>query len=172
MAIGERIHFIRNLRGLTQKLLGIAVGLPEKSADVRMAQYETGNRTPKADLTQKLANVLDVSPMALDVPNIDSYLGLMHTLFALEDIYGLKIGEIDGEVCLRLDKSNISSYRNLFDMFTSWQEQAVKLQSGEITKEQYDQWRYNYPRFDTNTIRSKVYSDKLSNTLIDISKDM
>lgn len=30
MAIGERIHFIRNLRGLTQKLLGIAVGLPEK----------------------------------------------------------------------------------------------------------------------------------------------
>ena len=30
---------------------------------------------------------------------------LMHTLFALEDMYGLKIGEIDGELCLRLDKS-------------------------------------------------------------------
>lgn len=156
MAIGERIHFIRNLRGLTQKLLGIAVGLPEKSADVRMAQYETGNRTPKADLTQKLANVLDVSPMALDVPNIDSYLGLMHTLFALEDIYGLKIGKIDDEVCLRLDKSNISNYRNLFDIFTNWQEQAAKLQSGEITKEQYDQWRYNYPKFDKKSHFVKV----------------
>ncbi|HIV61860.1 MAG TPA: helix-turn-helix domain-containing protein [Candidatus Butyricicoccus avistercoris] len=167
MAIGERIHFIRNLRGLTQKLLGIAVGLPEKSADVRMAQYETGNRTPKADLTQKLANVLDVSPMALDVPNIDSYLGLMHTLFALEDIYGLKIGEIDGEVCLRLDKSNISSYKNLFNMFTSWQEQAAKLQSGEITKEQYDQWRYNYPRFDDKSGFIKVPSSGLSDFIVD-----
>lgn len=26
-----------------------------------------------------------------------------------------------------------------------WQEQSAKLESGEITKEEYDQWRYNYP---------------------------
>ena len=83
----------------------MAVGFPEKSADVRLAQYETGTRSPKADLTAELAKVLEVSPQALNVPDIDSYTGLMHTLFALEDIYGLKIGEIDGEVCLRLDKS-------------------------------------------------------------------
>ena len=30
MAIGERIRFIRNLRGFTQKWLGTAVGFPEK----------------------------------------------------------------------------------------------------------------------------------------------
>ena len=34
MAIGERIHFFRLLRGMTQKYLGTAVGFPEKSADV------------------------------------------------------------------------------------------------------------------------------------------
>ena len=105
MAIGERIHYIRTLRGMTQKYLGQMVGFSEKTADVRMAQYETGARTPKADLTAELARVLDVSPKALDVPEIDSYVGLMHTLFALEDIYGLKIGEIDGEVCLQLDRT-------------------------------------------------------------------
>ena len=64
-----------------------------------------------------MAHVFDVSPRALDVPDIDSYLGLMHTLFALEDMYGLKIGEIDGEVCLRLDKSTGSTYSTMFDMF-------------------------------------------------------
>ena len=63
MAIGERIHFFRLLRGMTQKYLGMALGFPEKSADVRLAQYETGSRTPKADLTAALAQVLDVSPM-------------------------------------------------------------------------------------------------------------
>lgn len=30
MAIGERIRFIRNLRGMTQKWLGQAVGFPQR----------------------------------------------------------------------------------------------------------------------------------------------
>ena len=90
MAIGERIHFFRTMRGMTQKYLGMALGFPEKSADVRLAQYENGSRTPKADVTAALAKVLEVSPKALDVPDIDSYTGLMHTLFTLEDRYGLE----------------------------------------------------------------------------------
>ena len=81
MAIGERIHFFRLLRGMTQKYLGMALGFPEKSADVRLAQYETGSRTPKADLTAALAQVLDVSPHALSVPDIDSYVCLLYTSF-------------------------------------------------------------------------------------------
>ena len=44
MAISERIRFIRNLRGITQKALGISAGLPEKTADIRIAQYESGVR--------------------------------------------------------------------------------------------------------------------------------
>ena len=103
MAIGERIQFFRLLRGMTQKYLGMSLGFPEKSADVRLAQYETGSRTPKADLTAALAEVLDVSPHALSVPDIDSYVGLMHTLFTLEDNYGLKVTEQDGELALQVD---------------------------------------------------------------------
>ena len=107
---------------------------------------------------------------ALDLPDIDSYIGLMHTLFALEDIYGLKVGEIDGEVCLRLDKSRGSDYCNLFDMLTSWQAQAAKLEAGEITKEEYDQWRYRYPEFDSKpgwvkVTPSQEFSDMLVESL-------
>ena len=58
MAISERIRFFRNLRGMTQKYLGTVVGFPEKTADIRMAQYESSSRTPKADLTNSLAEVL------------------------------------------------------------------------------------------------------------------
>ena len=61
MAIGERIHFFRILRGMTQKYLGTIVGFPERSADVRLAQYETGTRKPKAELTAALAQELSVS---------------------------------------------------------------------------------------------------------------
>ncbi|WP_302197043.1 helix-turn-helix domain-containing protein [Ruminococcus sp.] len=146
MAIGERIRFFRNLCGMTQKYLGQVVGFPEKTADIRMAQYESGSRTPKADLTNKLAEVFDISPQALSVPDIDSYIGLMHTLFTLEDLYGLKITELDGEVCLHLDKGMGTNYIAMFEMFSAWEEHAEKYKNGEITKGEYDRWRYNYPQ--------------------------
>ena len=156
MAIGERIHFFRLLRGMTQKYLGMALGFPEKSADVRLAQYETGTRTPKAELTVALAKVLDVSPHALSVPDIDSYVGLMHTLFTLEDNYGFKVSEVDGDVCLKVDIRKNKDAARLHEMLCSWRQAAAMLEAGEISKEDYDKWRYHYPEFDKAQTYVKV----------------
>lgn len=171
MAIGERIHYFRNKRGMTQKYLGQAVGFPERSADVRLAQYETGTRTPKADLTATLASALDVSPQALAVPDIDTDIGLMHTMFALEDTLGLKIGELDGEVCLRLNKEMGLKYISLLEMFSAWLVEAQKLERGEITREEYDRWRYYYPKYDTTGQWAKVPSQEFSNAMVEAFKD-
>ena len=171
MAIGERIHFFRLLRGMTQKYLGTAVGFPERSADVRLAQYETGTRKPKSELTAALAQVLDVSPQALDVPDIDSYIGLMHTLFTLEDIYGLTVSESDGEICLKVNKDKSKNADELLKMLCAWKEQADKLSAEEISKDDYDQWRYNYPKFDTTQHWAKVPSKELSDVLVESFKD-
>ena len=92
MAIGERIHHFRLLRGFTQKYLGQQLGFSDSQADVRIAQYEKGARSPKEKYLNVLADIFEVSPHALAVPDIDSYVGLMHTLFTLEDLYGLHIG--------------------------------------------------------------------------------
>ena len=135
MAIGERIRFFRNLRGMTQKYLGQVVGFPEKTADIRMAQYESGSRTPKAELTESLAGALGVSPLALSVPDIDSYLGLMHTLL------------------------------------TAWAEQAERLRNGEINREDYDKWRYNFPKYDETSGYVQVPSQQLSDAMVAAFKD-
>jgi len=171
MPIGERIRFIRNLRGMTQKYLGQQVGFDEKTADVRMAQYESGTRTPKTDLTKALAAVLDVSPHTLEIPDIDSDVGLLHTLFTLEDLRGLRIGEIDGEICLRLDDSRGKIYKDMLRMLSAWCEQAAKLEAGEITKEEYDQWRYRYPELDTTQHWEKIPSQELTDWLFSDLKD-
>lgn len=171
MAIGERIHFFRLLRGMTQKYLGTIVGFPERSADVRLAQYETGTRKPKAELTAALAQALDVSPHALDVPDIDSYVGLMHTLFTLEDLYGLTVSEADEEICLKVDTSKGKEAHELLKLLYTWKEQADKLSSGEISKDDYDTWRYHYPEFDTTQIWAKVPSQELNDTLIKAFKN-
>ena len=167
MAIGERIHFFRMMRGMTQKYLGMALGFPEKSADVRLAQYENGSRTPKADVTAALAQVLDVSPKALDVPDIDSYTGLMHTLFTLEDRYGLHIDEADGEVCLKVDVRKSKDAAQLHEMLCAWRQAAALLKADEITKEEYDRWRYRYPELDTSGQWHKITpSQELSDLLL------
>ena len=165
MAFGKRIKFFRNRKGMKQKELGELLGFLGKTSDVRVAQYETEARTPKADLVKEMAQIFGVSPRAINVPNIDSYLGLMHTLFALEDMYGIKIGEIDGELCLRLDREH-REYQHLFEPFHTWQQMAAKLESGEISQEEYDNWRYNNPDLDTSEIRAKVPSLELSDELI------
>ena len=171
MAIGERIRYFRNKRGMTQKYLGTAVGFPEKSADVRLAQYESGTRSPKAELTKALAEVLDVSPLALSVPDIDSYVGLMHTLFTLEDLYGLRISNDTGDITLRVDPRAGKDADRLHEMLCAWAEQAEKLKSEEITQEQYDSWRYHYPMQDTTQQWSGVMSPELSDLLVSALKD-
>lgn len=163
MAIAERIKFFRNLRGMTQKWLGAAIGFPEKTADIRMAQYEAGTRTPKADLTSKLASVLEVAPEALNVPDIESYIGVLHTLFALEDIYGITVDKIDGLVCLKVNNANNPSYMELYERLSAWQKEKEKLQNGKITKEEYDNWRYTYPKVEIDRTKKRLRERRKKN---------
>lgn len=171
MAIGEKIRFSRNLRGMTQKYIGIQVVFREKTADIRMAQQESDARTPNADLTNTLVKIFEVSPQALTVPDINSYNGLMHTLFTLEDIYGLTVSEADGEVCLKVNKDKGKDAAELLKMLCAWKEQADKLSSEEISREEYDNWRYHYPKFDTTQHWAKVPSQELSDAMVEAFKD-
>ena len=158
MAIGKRIKFFRKKKEFTQKQFGRMLGFLGRTSDVRIAQYEAEARIPKQELVEKMANIFNISPNALTVPNINNYIGLLHTFFALEDLYGLKIITINDEICLHLDKSDLS----LLQMFQAWQEQSAKLEQGKITKQHYDQWRYNYPKFDTSNRWAKVPSQTIN----------
>lgn len=113
---------------------------------MNLVRDESGSRTPKADLVAQLADALDVSTEALNVPNIDSYIGLMHTLFALEDLYGFKIDRLDGEIRIRINRQNSSNFAKMTGLLEPWEEMAQKYRNGDISREKYDQWRYRYPR--------------------------
>ena len=143
MSIGKKIKFFRKRRGMTQRELGTVVGFPPASADVRIAQYESGNRTPKRYVLNVIADVLGVSPLALSVPEIEDDIVLLHTLFALEDRYGLKLSFDGTTMYARLI---ISAMRDtpFYPKLYLWQVMKRRLATGEITKEEYDDWRYNF----------------------------
>ncbi|MBQ8161745.1 MAG: helix-turn-helix transcriptional regulator [Clostridia bacterium] len=166
MANGERIRHFRKRMKMTQRYLGQLLGFPTNSADVRMAQYESEDRNPKADLTAQMASIFGVSPHAISVPDIDSYVGLMHTLFTLEDRYGLYVEESEGDVCLRVNLRENQQAAELHRMLYEWQAAAIALKKGEITQEAYDQWRYNFPDGDTTRRWVKVPSQGLMDDLV------
>lgn len=85
MTVGEKIKFIRNFRGMTQKELGIGIGFDEKGADNRIAQYETNYRVPKKDTLLQIAKVLDVNPLNFISEVSGSAEDIMQTFFWLDE---------------------------------------------------------------------------------------
>lgn len=145
MAFGERIRKFRNMIGMTQQELGTKLGFSEKSAVIRVGQYENENRKPKQDVINNMAYIFDVASESITVPDIDNYIGLMHTLFALEDRYGLTVTMLDGQICLKQDINHPNYDRSLANDLQSWYDKKTKLTSGSILASEYDHWRYNFP---------------------------
>ena len=93
MAVGDRIKRVRNFRGMTMKELGMAVGFDEKSADVRIAQYENNSRKPKEELMRKIAAALDVSVAYLEDPMMNDAEGILHSLSWTTSTHGCTLSK-------------------------------------------------------------------------------
>lgn len=58
--ISKRLKEARLAARISQKQLGIAIGIDQFVASPRMNQYETGKHAPDFDVVQKIAKILNV----------------------------------------------------------------------------------------------------------------
>ena len=86
ITFGEKLRYLRRKNNLTQKQLGMAVGFPENTADVRIAQYETNARMPKDALINEFARILGVHKEILTVPVLSKPNEYAATLFWLNEM--------------------------------------------------------------------------------------
>ena len=129
MAVEDRIKRIRNLRGLTQKGLGLAIGYDDNTADVRVAQYESGTRTPKDDTLRKIAEVLNVNYRAIYEPTLYAVEDVMYTLFELDEHYkGMQIYDVtdNSDPTLSEEHKAVSFNTHLLDAFLAECQQRKK----------------------------------------------
>lgn len=146
MAIGDRIKRIRNFRGLTQKEFGKLIGFDEKTADIRVAQYESGTRTPKEELLQKMAEVLDVNYRSLYEPTLYAAEDIMYTLFELDEHYNTIVHDVPDEEYPESKHLAVQFKSNLLDSFLKeWQQRKKDLADGVISKAEYTEWKLNWP---------------------------
>lgn len=150
MAVGDRIKRIRNVRGLTQKELGLAIGFDDKTADVRIAQYESGTRTPKEDMLKQIAEALNVNYRAIYESTLYAAEDVMYTLFELDEHYDMmQIYDVTDNSDLTLPEEHkaISFNNHLLDDFLrEWQLRKQELAEGKISRDEYLEWKINWPQ--------------------------
>nr|WP_325297599.1 helix-turn-helix transcriptional regulator [uncultured Oscillibacter sp.] len=163
---------------MTQKELGLAIGFEEKGADNRIAQYETNYRVPKRELLDKIAQALRVDRQNFYTVQPGCAEDFMRTFFWLDEdspgsirLFQLvrnpgKIGASDDTAVRYNDTDDwpaqppVGIYFNyglVDDFMREWLLRQQELHAGEITREEYFEWKINWPSTCDDGKESKYY---------------
>lgn len=172
--IGRRIRAIRMERGLTQAELGAGVGL---NAD-RIQKYENGARKPKFDLLKEIAYVLGVETIALLDPVVSNYVGAMHALFEMEELYELEVFKDGGKVSLRFG-DGFSGTLNEYLLEWAEERELIKTRLETATKEEkeailkeYHNWEHTFPRPLADKTEKALQKIRLQNTIAELQEKL
>lgn len=132
--LGKSIREIRLRRGLTQREVSEAIGGISESA---LRSYELGERRPKQNTLERIAETLDVAPACFDTYGIECYDELVHALFLLEDRFGI---EPCADGSIRFTDEAIQS------CVCTWRDWKEFLEKGKITREEYENRKDSFLR--------------------------
>ena len=136
MISGQKLKKLHLLRKLTQKELAIKAGL----TDTVIRNCELGNRSPTKEQMQKIAQALDCDISALTDHEPNSINEFIHIIFDYEKEMKLR-PLIDGAT------SALLSHDINFNYFlVEWDEMRKKHYNGEITDEEFEDWKLSYPK--------------------------
>lgn len=151
MTAGDKIRMLRKFRGMTQKEVGIAIGLSEKGADIRITQYENGYRFPKPELLNEIARVLRVDPNNFHIRNSDSLQDLMYKLLWLDEgypdfIHLFQVKQVAGNLPFASFGNTTGIYFNspvMNEFLNEWLLRQQELAEGKISEHDYREWKFN-----------------------------
>ena len=130
MKQGKRLKTIRCHRNMTMKQLGMALGFDESTAAIRVAQYESDTRSPKPDVSLAMAKALNVHPNRLLPTPDDPIDAVIEHLLWLEDSETSRFYR---------ESSRLAGFLAQY-----WQQKS-RLLSGEISREEFVEWKLQWP---------------------------
>lgn len=154
MTVGEKIKFFRTQLGITQKELAERCDI----VDSTVRNYELGKRYPDYNMLNSLAEALGISYYSLAEPQLNDAAGVLHCMFTLEQLYGLKPVKHEDTIYLEITDETYSG-AVLKPMLTRWEAILQMLNNGEITQDDYEHWCDCFP-LKYETVRdSAQYND-------------
>lgn len=155
---------------------GNALGFEGKSASVRVAQYESGTRVPKTDMLREMSKILNCSYDAFKDYNEGSAEDILETLFWLDETNDIWLFEVPTSPSIyskkgRSKKDSDSdnpntpfneddfsfsdtpigitfNFRTLNEFINAWYKKKNELKNGDITRDEYFEWKINWPYSD------------------------
>ena len=155
--IGGKIKRYRELRGWSQKELGIKCGFSASTADVRIAQYEKNKKIPREKALKDIAAALGIDECALFDADMLPYNRMYHALFDMEDFHGLHPVKKPDGYYLEFSGGTVLDQtvtrRDFEDFLAKWYEMRQKYQANSSDSaedkankiKEYTLWRGEYP---------------------------
>lgn len=135
--VGENIRQYRKAQGLSVVGLAEKVGMTEGA----IRHYESGIRTPGEEQLEKIAQALDVSTRMLEDHGIASARDLVGALLQLEDEFGLVPDMRNGGLSIDPRAKNAPKSDAAIK---AWGSMRHRLTTGEITQEEYEDWKSKF----------------------------
>lgn len=118
----------------------------------RIQKYENGKRKPLPEMQDKIAQALNVSPRAIEDPDVTDHIGAMYVLFEMEMLYGLKLERIEGHRTLIVGNEEFAAMNGYLEKWEHRTQQlktdlnnALSDQQRKSILHEYDMWKRNFP---------------------------
>ena len=138
--VGHMIWRIRNIRGMTEKELGIKAGFNRFTAERKITLCEDKRKILKNKDMQKIAKALNVHPFVLrnELPSHDE-LSAIYMLFYLHENSFITFRTFKDNIYIKFYSTFIS------DFLKQWDIQYKRYFKHEITYKEYMQWLVSLP---------------------------
>ncbi len=168
-SIGGKIKKYRELRGWSQKQLGICCGFSSTTADVRIAQYEKNKKIPREKALKDISAALGLDECTLFDADLLPYDLMYHALFDMEDFHGLHPVKMNDRYYLEFSGPTVFKGQSIspwdFRQFLEkWYEMRQKYlpnssdseEEKEKKAKEYALWRGEYPMNEARETSEKM----------------
>ena len=136
---GSRIAFAREFRYMTQDNVSDKLGLTGECKRRSMARYERGDRVPKEERLQEIANILNVNIKCLKEYDFRNQEDIIYILLWMEELYPRM--NIDLGLSELLPKENDIKLKSFFEEWNVMKEKRANL---ELSYDDYVEWKLQY----------------------------
>ena len=136
---GSRIAFAREFRYMTQDNVSDKLGLTGECKRRSMARYERGDRVPKEERLQEIANILNINVKCLKEYDFRNEEDMIYILLWMEELYPRM--NIDLGLSESLPKESDIKLKRFFEEWNAMKEKRVDL---ELSYDDYVEWKLQY----------------------------
>lgn len=136
---GSRIAFVREFRYMTQDNVSDKLGLTGECKRRSMARYERGDRVPKEERLQEIANILNVNVKCLKEYDFRNEEDMIYILLWMEELYPRM--NIDLGLSESLPKESDIKIKRFFEEWNAMKEKRINL---ELSYDDYVEWKLQY----------------------------